>query len=393
MQQLQVESPDTGVGTQDAELATGEPRDASSVRRRPLLRRLPARLRCLAYMAVLIGAGIGIDHAIAWRLFEQPTAFVPAYRSFQDYDVGVKLQQFRTVEGQHFDAFFIGNSRTMFGVDPAVFDAALARTGVRFHSYNLAQESVDARFWYPFFTRYYGSRPPRYVFLGVLPRDLDAGYTAQGARYAAAFFASAGFQNRNMSAINRAAEETLSRLYILHGRVSDTRLLSFSDILHGRKLNLNQARLANGQGWMELPQSVLATPKRLLRAQATALAHRRGDRPFELGRAQQRSLVALNTWVRSGGGCLILYTTPLLYDNEPWGTTQMRQGFTRSMQRLLRLIPGLQFVDAGARVQSGYGVQAFGDGDHLNRRGAARFSSQLAAALAPAMSASACRRG
>jgi hypothetical protein len=344
-------------------------------------------------MLVLIGAAVGIDRAIASRLFAQPYTFVPGYRAFQDYDIGAKLQQFRGVESQRFNGFFVGNSRAMFGVNPAVFDATLSRDGVRFHSYNLAEESVDVRFWQPFFTRYYARRPPHYVFLGVLPRDLDASYSAQGAKYMQAFFASPGFQNRNMSPTNRTAEELLSTLYVLHGRASDLHLLSISDILHDRKLGLDQGRLVGDQGWMELPSKVLATPKSLLRSQAAKLAHRHGTARFELGRAQENSLAALDGWVRRGGGCLILYTTPLLYDREPWGTVEMRQGFTATMHRLVRVIPGLQFVDVGGRVQGRYGAQDFGDGDHLNGRGASRFSAQLGSALLPAMHAPACSRG
>jgi hypothetical protein len=363
----------------------------TGTRARSLARRLPPQLLCLIYVVFLIGAAVGIDRVIAWRLFAQPSAFVPAYRSFQDYDVGIKMQQFRDVENQHFDGFFIGNSRTMFGVDPAVFDATLARAGLHFHSYNLAQESVDASFWQPFFTRYYGRRSPHYVFLGLLPRDLDAGYTAQGSQYTDAFFASPGFQNRNMSSINRSAEETLSQMYILHGRISDTRLITFSDIIHGRKLNLNQASLGNSQGWMQLPSSVLATPKSFLLSQRAKLAHRPGSTAFRLGGVQATSLAALNAWVRSGGGCLITFTTPLFYDNEPWGTLKMRAGFTRTMRALVHRVPGLQFVDVGGSVQNGYGTQDFGDGDHLNGNGAMLFSSQLGQRLQAAMSAPACR--
>jgi hypothetical protein len=387
----QVDSAVVGGRARDSARPTDQPQDRGSSRRRTPLRTIPAQLLCLAYMVLLIGASIRIDRVIASRLFAEPNAFVPAYRSFQDYDVGVKLQQFRGAENEHFDGFFIGNSRTMFGVNPAVFDATLARAGVRFHSYNLAEESVDVRFWQPFFTRYYQRPPPRYLFLGVLPRDLDAGYTAQGAQYMNAFFASAGFQNRNLSAINRAADEKLSRLFILRGRIADVRLLSLSDILHGRKLSLDQARLADAQGWMQLPSSVLATPKSVLRAQVKALAHRHGNTPFVLGTAQKRALVALNTWERRGGGCLILYTTPLLYDSEPWGTVEMRQGFTRTMRSLVDTIPGLQFVDVGAHVENSYTVADFGDGDHLNGQGASLFSAQLATALRSAMTSSACR--
>ena len=367
----------------------GLPRSAR--RRGPASERLRALLLCAAYTVALFAGAVGIDRVIAWRLFADPGTYVPAYRSFQDYDVGVKLNQFRSVANDHFDGFFVGNSRTMFGVNPAVFDAELARDGVHFHSYNLAQESVDVQFWQPFFTRYYARRPPHYVFLGVLPRDFDVQFTAQGQNYMNAFFSSPGFQNRNMSAINRWAEETMSSIFILHGRIADTRLISLSDILHGRRLNLNQGRLANDQGWMTLPRSVQDIPKSYLRAQERKLAHRRGTVPFELGAAQRRALVALNSWVRRGGGCLILYTTPLLYDREMWGTELMRRGFTVAMDQLVSQLPGLQFVNAGGPVGGLYGAEDFGDGDHLNGRGATAFSSRLARQLRPAMNSAACR--
>jgi hypothetical protein len=279
----------------------------------------------------------------------------------------------------------------MFGVNPAVFDRAMKRRGSTFSAYNLAEESVDVRFWQPFFTRYYQRRPPHYVFLGILPRDLDAGYTQLGNKYIQGFFSSAGFQNRNLSPVNRFAEELMSGLFFLHGRISDTRLISLSDILHGRKLNLNQATLANRQGWMELPQSVQSIPKGFLRRERRLLAHRPGHQPFVLGSAQEQGLAALNRWVRRGHGCLITFTTPLFYDEEPWGTEIMRQGFTRTMHRLVHQIPGLQFVDVGARVQGRYGAQDFGDGDHLNGTGATRFSAQLAGALHSAMASGRCR--
>src|ERR1700733_6923190 len=114
----------------DAAPAPGEPGGS-----RPR-RRVPAQLMCLGYMIVLVLVAIGIDRGIASRLFADPGQFVPAYRSFQDYDVGAKLGQFRGVENDHFDGFFIGNSRTNFGVNPAVFDRASARAGQHTHTYN-----------------------------------------------------------------------------------------------------------------------------------------------------------------------------------------------------------------------------------------------------------------
>lgn len=351
--------------------------------------RLRTALVCLAYIAVLVVAGVGIDRAISGRLFAHPYDYVPAYRSFQEYAVGVKLRQFESHD-RRFEGLFLGNSRTMFGANPAVIDAELRRRGVPFSSYNLALPSVDVRFWPPFFQRYYDRPPPRQLFLGVLPRDLDASFTL-GEREVTAFLHSAGFQNRHMSGISTWAEESLSRLFVLRGRISDTRLITLSDILGHKKLDLNEIHLANNQGWAELASKVML-PKRELIAEARRLAQRHGSARFVLGAPQRQSLESLNSWIRSRGGCLTLFTTPLLYDVEQWGTIEMRRGFLRTMRRLVRQIPGLRFVDVGGRVQRAYGPHDFGDGDHLTAPGATRFSRQLADALLPTLSDPRCQR-
>lgn len=346
-------------------------------------------LLCLTYIAVLIAVAVGVDRAVAGRLFTHPYDYVPAYRSFQEYAVGVKLHQFDS-EQRRFSGLFLGNSRTMFGVNPVVFDAELARRGVdNFGSYNLALPSVDPRFWPPFFKRYYSRAPPKQLFLGILPRDLDASFTL-GAEQVTAFLHSAGFEHRHLRGVASWAEESLARLYILRGRISDLRLIKLSDIVDHEKLDLNEIHMANDEGWARMPQRAIL-PKPELMAQARRLAHRSGRARFVLGRQQAESVVRLNSWIRSRGGCLTLFTTPLLYDREPWGTIEMRRGFLRAVHRLVRETPGLRFVDIGARVQQRYGANDFGDGDHLAPPGATRFSRQLADALYPRLIGSGCR--
>jgi hypothetical protein len=340
-------------------------------------------------MGILIALAVGVDRVIAGRLFAHPYDYVPAYRSFQEYAVGVKLHQFKS-QHERYGGLFLGNSRTMFGVDPVVFDRALARRGVHFNSYNLALPSVDPRFWPPFFQRYYNRAPPRQLFLGILPRDLDASFVV-GEQQVAAFLRSAGFQHRHLRGVATWAEESLAHLYILRGRISDLRLITLSDLLDHQKLDLHEIHMANDAGWARLPPRV-ALPKLELIAQAKRLARRHGRERFVLGRQQQAAVVRLNTWIRSRGGCLTLFTTPLLYDREPWGTIEMRRGFLRAVRRLVRETPGLRFVDIGARVQRGYAPDDFGDGDHLTPRGAVRFSRQLADALYPRVSDPGCRR-
>src|SRR5947209_10956237 len=122
-----------------------EPISVTAVRprRRPLATRIfrpgPVRTRllCLGYFLVIVAVAIGADRLLAGRLFDHPGDFIPAYRAFPEYAIGAKMNQFEN-EHRRWDALFIGNSRTNFGVDPATFDNALAGRGVRAQSYNLA---------------------------------------------------------------------------------------------------------------------------------------------------------------------------------------------------------------------------------------------------------------
>jgi hypothetical protein len=361
--------------------ARGRPR----ARRRTLALRTP--LACLCYMLVLIGVCAGIDRAVANRLFAAPHDFVPAYRSFPEYAFGVKLHQLAGVRDR-VDTLFIGNSRTLFGVRAGVFDRRLAAHGERVSSYNLGLPSVDVRFWPTFFGRYDRGPAPRHVLLGLLPRDLDAHFQ-MGGKLSEAFLASAGFENRDMSSVSRWSEEEMANLFLLRGRSSDLRLVHPSDILHGRKLDLHPIHLADGLGFGKLPSTNVLSEAALRQGRAR-LAVRHGSTPFVLGEQQRRSLIALNQRIRRGGGCLTLYTTPLLYDEELWGTVEMRRGFMAAMRRLVAQLPGVQFVNVGGQAQHAYGPRDFGDGDHLNARGATRFSGQLADALAPVLRGPSC---
>jgi lysophospholipase L1-like esterase len=338
---------------------------------------------CLLYVALLVAAAMGVDRLVATRLFAHPYEYVPGYRAFPEYAVGVKLHQFESAN-RRFDGLFIGNSRTMFGVDPRAFDAELARHGVRFSSYNLALPSFDVRFWPEFFRRYYRAPAPGHLFIGILPRDLDAHY-AYGETLIRQFFASAGFEQHRRGALARWADEQMARLFLMRGHGADKKLIGLGDVLAGRRLDLNAIQLANDQGWSKLPRGVqLRTGT--LRVQARRLAERRGKTRFELGAAHVRSLTELDRWIRSRGGTLTLFTTPLLYDREdPWGTIEMRRGFDRAVRRLVRRLPNVRFVDLGRRAGATYSLADYADGDHLNPAGAHRFSRDLADAVAPAL--------
>src|SRR4051794_1829300 len=200
-----------------------EARPAIAAAPRRLAQRLAAHLRtpvaCLCYMAVLVGAGVGVDHLIAGRLFSHPNDFVPAYRSYPEYAVGSKLHQFEATKTR-WSSLFIGNSRTMFDVDPTTVDSALAAKGDRQRSYNLAFPSIDPRFWPWLFQHDYDRPLPKHVFLGILTRDLDARFNSSR-KFTSEFQASQGFAHRNMSPTNSRAEEALSRVFILRGRAAD----------------------------------------------------------------------------------------------------------------------------------------------------------------------------
>jgi len=366
-------------------------------RRRPLVKRIGApifrpgplrtRLFCLGYFLVIVAAAVGADRLLAGRLFVHPGDFIPAYRAFPEYAVGAKLNQFET-EHRRWDAFFIGNSRTNFGVDPTTFDRTLAGRGVRLQSYNLAFLSIDPRFWPDFFTRYYNRPVPPRVFLGITPRDLDGHHDGFTPQFTAEFNASPGSTNRDMSSVNKFSENLLGQLYYLHGRSTDLRLLSLHAILSGRRLDINPIHLVGKQGWMRLPSSQLL-PAATLIANQRKLRLRHGSEQFELG-PQWQSIVQLSKWLRQRGSCLTLFTPPLFYDIDQQGTIEMRRGFYRALRRLLRENPNIGFVDTGRQFESSMTAADFGDGDHLRARGAVRFSRALANSTAPAFSSGEC---
>jgi hypothetical protein len=347
-------------------------------------------LTCFAYVLVLWVAAVGGERVLAAAFFVKPFDYVPSYRAYPEYSVGVKLRQFAR-EQRRFDGLFIGNSRTNFGVDPETFDARLRARGIRFESYNLGLPTADPRFWPDFFTRWYTDPAPRHLFLGLLPRDLDRGFEPTGDRFRAAFFQSAGFHNRDLSAVNSWAEEILSRVFVIRGRSSDVHLLSVGDILRGRKLDLEQAGLANGRGWMIVPQRVRFDRAQLVR-ERRRYAGRHGPR-FRPSPAMERGVARLAAWAREHGSCLTLFTTPLLYDRERWGTVEMRRGFEREVRRLARRLENVAFLDVGERVQGHYGLALWAHGDHLNEAGARRFSRDLADALASRVGGKTCWSG
>lgn len=329
---------------------------------------------CLGYVLLLGVLAVGADRVIAQRVFEDPGELVPAYRSFQEPAVGAKLHDLEKTAGT-LSTLFVGNSRTLFGVQPETFDRALARRGIVQRSFNLAMPTVDVRFWPPFFRDFYQRPAPEHLLLGVIPRDLDIRNVTAAAEMQA-FTSSPGYENRDRSAIWRSAEELLSQLFTLHGRFNEVRRFVRSP----KRLAPAQIRVS-GRGWGRFAPG-LAPSDRFLEKQARRLALRSSTFALQPGAEQIRAMSRLDRWIRARGGCLTLFTTPLLYDREAWGTVEVRRDFERTMRAFVRDNPHVRFLDLGPRVEKSYGLADFGDGDHLDPSGARRFSRELADAVA-----------
>ncbi|MDP2710639.1 MAG: hypothetical protein Q8O56_05425 [Solirubrobacteraceae bacterium] len=337
-----------------------------------------ALLTCFGYVALLALLAVGADRLIASRVFQSPGELVPAYRAFQEPSVSVKLHDLEQASGT-FDTLVLGNSRTLFGVRPDIVDRVLADRGIAQRSFNLAMPTVDVRFWPRFMRDYYDRPAPKRLLLGVIPRDLDA-RNVQAVTQMNAFFASSGFDNRDRSAAWRGAEEWRSRIFTMHGRFNEVRRAGIGGLLRGDGLAPPQIRVSE-RGWGQFAPGV-APSKRELAEQARRLAVRSGSLRLAVGDEQIGALRQLDRWIRARGGCLTLFTVPVLYDREPWGTVEVRRAFERTMRAFVRANPRVGYLDLGPRTEDEYGLADFGDGDHLDPSGAGRLSRQLADALA-----------
>lgn len=337
-------------------------------------------LKILTYVAVLMAAAVGADRLLAQRLYAEPDRLVPAYRTFNEPSEGVKLKQLSDTDVR-LDTLVLGNSRALSAVDPELLDRSLAELGVQTESFNLALPTIDVRFWPPFFERYYDRAPPRNVLLGVIPRDIDARNTIAEVQ-GQAFRSSPGFANRDRSRVWREAEEALADLYTLRGRGNELRRAGPSALLHGDTIDRPGFRPRGDRGGAVFDPSLVLTPGELA-ANARRLADRSGPRRLRVGAEQIAALEKLDRLVRAGGGCLTLFTTPLLYDREEYGNVEVIRAFQRTLRQFAREHPTVGFLDVGARVQAGYDLRDFADGDHLSAAGARRFTPELAQAVAP----------
>ncbi|MEJ7824204.1 MAG: hypothetical protein WKF48_02175 [Solirubrobacteraceae bacterium] len=334
-------------------------------------------------MLVFVVAGVVTDRGIANRTIPDPGTFVPAYRSFQEFLAGQKLRQVDDHRG--FPDVFLGNSRTLFGVDPATFDAQASARGIDTRSYNLAMPTIDARFWPLFFEQYYGKRAPKRVMYGISARDVAADNDTAAA-YQAAFRASPGFQNRDRTDIWKWSEELLAQLYTLRGRVEETSRFNRPDFfrLSGQRDRLRQYTISGSRGFSPFPARY-TKPASVLRRERDRGADRYAGKRLLPGRDRVEALEELYRWTRAHGGCLTFFSLPVLYDHDPWGGEAVRRDFVRFMGEFVRTHEGTQFVNVGEEGRARYAVTDYGDGDHLNASGARRFSRDLADSLAPTL--------
>lgn len=337
-------------------------------------------MRCVAYMALLIVVAVGADRLFAERLYEDRNRLVPTYRSFNEPSVGVKLRDLDKTS-TYLNTLVIGNSRTLAAVRPESFDHELDHLGARSETFNVAMPTVDVRFWPPFFEHFYDRAPPREVLLGVIPRDLDErNVVAQ--QQARLFEASPGFENHDRTELWKDAEEALARMFTLRGRGNEIRGAGVKGLLRGDKLDRPGFKPAGDRGGAVFePGLVLSRAE--LAAKARRLGKRSGSIRLRVGKAQLAALARLDRLTRARGGCLTLFTTPLLYDREPLGTVEVAREFRRVLRTFAREHPLVTLLDIGPDLQMDYDLSDFSDGDHLSPNGARRFSKELATAAAP----------
>ncbi len=167
-------------------------------------------------------------------------------------------------------------------------------------------------------------------------------------------------------------------MFTLRGRLNEVRRVGLRGVLRGMRLDPAQVDIS-GRGWGQFAPSV-APDKQVLAEE------RRADhddkREILVGKDQIAALRGLDSWIRARGGCLTLFSTPLLYDRDGWGSEAVRRDFVRTMRGFVRTNRHVRFLDVGANTAKGYTLADFGDGDHLAPSGARKFSRELAEALA-----------
>lgn len=391
-------------------------------------------LKCLFYAGAIVLVAIGADRIGSRILYGNEAGPALAAGSYYHPTVRQKLDQVSDGAADGRDAFFIGNSLTMLGVDPASFDRRLTELGRPFSSYNLAIPSVGVTFWPEFFDRYWRRGMPRDLLLGVQPRDVDERGKLISQDRLDRFFDTRGSGN----GIQTFAEDALSDAFTLYQRRGTLFAEEAEELPIGDEAGSTDIKVSGPQGFSHTgepfvhsaaelrrdrrsarlapPPGRLGPPLRLAVERLAALqpsAGRRlilsavpilmGARPapglrFNLVRAIRRrydgpafayqpgadaALEEIADQQETAGGRLILFTLPGLFDSEREGTPGVEYRFIREMRRFEAEHPGVVFVDAARKTASGFSASDYLDENHLNPPAARRFSATLAELLAP----------
>jgi hypothetical protein len=242
---------------------------------------------------------------------------------------------------------------------------------------------MGATFWPDFLRRYLRRSPPRYLLLGIQPRDVDRlGILTISRPTEQRFWSSEAVINRDISPINSAAEEALADASILWGRHGSFFPAASGVLRHRTRYDPEDVTVDNAQGWSRFLPSFQQTPATLERG--LRAAQRRGESlRFSLDPAAARSIAYLARLTHERGGRLILFTLPTFYDSEVWGTPAVHRDFLAAMRALARRLPSAAMLDLGDRFGPDYSVTDYGDENHLNGPAAERFSAQLADAVVP----------
>jgi hypothetical protein len=334
---------------------------------------------CAAYAAAVLVLAVGADRVVSARLFDRPGTFVPAYRSYTEFSTGQKIHQLRSLDSAQFDTLVIGDSLALYGVDPLVYDAAAGRAGAPARSYNAAIPSAAADFWPAFFDRWWRRPLPCTLLLGLQPRAVDVEGRREVTFASRFFFSSDGFAHRDMSDVTYGSEDAMSRLFRLWGRRGDLFRLSPADVAAGRRYRVQVVPISNGRGWArwgdQNDDPHFHVPATELARQAAAAPARR-TRGLRLAPEADRAIRDLAARERARGGRLVVFTAPTLFDPEIYGSERMWTELRVAMTRMAGAVAGMDFVDARDELGP-FAAADFGDGRHLNARGARRLSTGL----------------
>lgn len=291
--------------------------------------------------------------------FPQVPKLYPKYRYFAE-------------NRARFDTIFIGSSRVYHQLDPQQFDAEVAALGGRTQSVNLAYDSVwPPESWY-FLRRLLALRPPRLRWVFIELMEVHAGLEARNDRT----LRTAHWHDwrhtvivwRDILAASRGRAEKW-RLAAEHAAIFlrwNSNLGRGAEALAATVLprRPERAELWLGRGGF-LPEDDRAiTPAELPGYRETVARLARGVPPQPANALYRAALDDLMAEVRRAGAQPVFLITPTLSEAERF--TGLPEG-----------VPVFSFADP-AQYPALYAPENRYDAWHLNGKGAAEFTSQLA---------------